>query len=430
MALNASEPNFSMANRLFVSLFPGPSSPLFYHVATIACGTFLISCFGCDRNPMIRVYEVPREADTTQLENTNPSESSGVVASQQGLPSGLPKGMPGGMAATPSSGPRRFLIAVVPNLESVIFVKGSGKPELLVGLTESLGVLAKSIRFDGPSEIPTWTVPEGWKEAASSDGIAMAKFTATPIGAESALIDFTLSQLPKPLDSSEWPAYFEQNVNRWRGQLGLPPSPLADSMEMITELPRDGMELPAYLVDIRSAEKEAEPAIQNLKVPLTMAPPDASTPKTESKLKYAMPEGWNDDGARGMRAASFSFEGNQNSDSESAKGEVTVIFAGGDRLANVVRWQGQLAPNLSPEEQKTVAENAITQAMEVKAAGGQVGQLYTLRSSQEPTGSTMLAAIIPMDNGVSSVFVKLTSPTWLADEHQSRLVQFIESLSW
>jgi len=85
---------------------------------------------------------------------------------------------------------------------------------------------------------------------------------------------------------------------------------------------------------------------------------------------------------------------------------------------------------MSPDEQKTAAEKATTQAIEVKAGGGQVGQLYTLRSSQEPTGSTMLAAIIPMDNGVSSVFVKLTSPTWLADEHQSRLIQFIESLSW
>jgi len=286
---------------------------------------------------MIRVYEVPREAASTQLANSIPPEGGGVVAREKGMPRGIPRGIPGGMAAAPSSGPRRFLIAVVPNLESVIFVKATGKPELLDGLSESLGVFAKSIRFDGPSENPTWTVPEGWKEAAASDGIAMAKFIATPVSAEAAPIDFTLSQLPKPLESSEWPAYFEQNVNRWRGQLGIPPAPLADSMEMITELPREGMELPAYLVDFRSLEKAAEPATQGPTVPLTMAPPDASTPKTESKLKYSLPDGWSDDGARGMRAASFSFQGNQNSDTEPSNGEVTVIFAGGDRLANVVR---------------------------------------------------------------------------------------------
>jgi hypothetical protein len=109
---------------------------------------------------------------------------------------------------------------------------------------------------------------------------------------------------------------------------------------------------------------------------------------------------------------------------------VTVIFAGGDRLANVVRWQGQLSPDKSAADQQAVAEKAISEAIEVSAAGGVKGQLYTLRGGDDPASPSMLAAIIPMENGTSSVFVKLTAPTWLADQHQSRLVQFIESLKW
>jgi len=165
-----------------------------------------------------------------------------------------------------------------------------------------------------------------------------------------------------------------------------------------------------------------------------MAPPDASTPRTESKLKYDLPDGWTDEGARGMRAASFSFEGKRDSDTEPSKGEVTVIFAGGDRLANVVRWQGQMAPDKSKEEQEVVAEKAIGDAIDVTVAGGAAGQLYTLRGSEDPDSPSMLAAILPQspnsENSGSSVFVKLTAPAWLADQHQSRLVQFIQSLKW
>jgi len=388
---------------------------------------------GCDRNPTIRVYEVPREETTSQLAKANPGQGAGMTNK---------------MSRPIPSGPRRFLIAVIPNKESVIFIKGSDTPERLDGLADSLTEIAKSIQFDGPSEKPTWIVPSDWSEAPSTDGIAMAKFKATAGPANSveqvAGVDFTLSQLPKPLATSEWPDYFEQNINRWRGQLGLPATSLAQSKSTMTEVTRDGSELPAYLVDLRneatlpeSSNSFSDSPTQNPtpSAPAEMTAPDTSTPdtsalKTESKLKYTIPEGWKDEGARGMRAASFSFEGKRDSDSESSKGEATVIFAGGDRLANVVRWQGQLASDKPQVEQQSAAEKAIAEATDLTAGGGQTGQLYRLVGSEDPSSPAMLAAIIPMENGVSSVFVKLTAPTWLADEQKSRLIGFTKSLSW
>lgn len=412
----------------------------------------LVFSQGCDRNPSIRVYEVPRSQDS--------SADADQLARATSRPPNAPfaQGMPPGMSQQAPSGPRRFLIAVIPNEKSVIFVKGSDTPERLDGFSESLTALAKSFKFEGSSETPTWTLPDGWTETPPTDGIAMAKLKATSSTSNSQSVDFTVSQLPKPPAATDWPDYFEQNVNRWRRQLGLPQATLAQSQSEMTEVPREGSELPAYVIDLRNespvnesttstpkpetsvnqttdaagAAPQTPPptTISGTAIPGAMAPPDASTPRTESKLKYDLPEGWSDEGARGMRAASFSFEGKRDSDTESTKGEVTVIFAGGDRLANVVRWQGQLSPDKSAADQQAVAEKAISEAIEVSAAGGVKGQLYTLRGGDDPASPSMLAAIIPMENGTSSVFVKLTAPTWLADQHQSRLVQFIESLKW
>ena len=404
--------------------------------------TLLLLHLGCDRNPSIRVYEVPRSENSGQLANTKSVAPNAPFA--QGMSQQVP------------SGPRRFLIAVIPNQESVIFIKSSDTPQRLDGFTDSLAELAKSFRFEDASEKPTWTLPTGWTETPPTDGIAMAKFQATSSQSntqqsDTQPVDFTVSQLPKPLAASDWPDYFEQNVNRWRRQLGLPQVSLAESQSLMTELPREGSELPAYLIDLRSESKNEEQT-STAKTPNSvtstsptssptsalpsslMAPPDASTPRTESKLKYDLPDGWTDEGARGMRVASFSFEGKRDSDTEPSKGEVTVIFAGGDRLANVVRWQGQMAPDKSKEEQQAVAEKAIGDAIDVTAAGGATGQLYTLRGSDDPDSPAMLAAILPQssnaENSDSSVFVKLTAPAWLADQHQSRLVQFIQSLQW
>ncbi|MCY2974001.1 MAG: hypothetical protein NTW52_04945 [Planctomycetota bacterium] len=413
---------------------------------------------GCDRNPSIRVYEVPRSQDSSS------ADSQQLAKAKSPSPNApFAQGMPPGMSQQAPSGPRRFLIAVIPNEKSVIFVKGSDTPERLDGFSESLTALAKSFQFEGSSEAPTWTLPDGWTETPPTDGIAMAKFKATSSASDSQSVDFTVSQLPKPPSVTDWPDYFEQNVNRWRRQLGLPQATLSQLQSQMTEVPREGSELPAYLIDLRNESSANEfttntpkpetsmnqtadaagavpqtpppPTISGPAIPGAMAPPDASTPRTDSKLKYDLPDGWSDEGARGMRAASFSFEGKRDSDTEPTKGEVTVIFAGGDRLANVVRWQGQLAPDKSPSDQQTAdpkaaAEKAIAEAIEVSVTGGVTGQLYTLRGGDEPVSPSMLAAIIPMENGTSSVFVKLTAPTWLADQHQSRLVQFIESLKW
>ncbi len=126
-----------------------------------------------------------------------------------------------------------------------------------------------------------------------------------------------------------------------------------------------------------------------------------------------------------MRVASFVVaEGD-------SKGEVTVIIAGGDREANVVRWQGQVSPGADPGKVQELAKQAVANAKEVKSGRGIVGLLYSLRGPDGENPPTMLAAMFPLEeNSSSSVFVKMTGDAKLAEAHRERLIHFIESLEW
>ncbi len=74
------------------------------------------------------------------------------------------------------------------------------------------------------------------------------------------------------------------------------------------------------------------------------------------KVQYTSPDGWIDEGPKGMRLASFKIEDGEE------KGEVTVMFLGGDVPSNVKRWQGQVSPTAAPEELDQATEKAIADA--------------------------------------------------------------------
>ena len=154
-------------------------------------------------------------------------------------------------------------------------------------------------------------------------------------------------------------------------------------------------------------------------------PPAAKAdPPKDSPLKYAAPEDWKDQGPSGMRVASFSIG------SEVSKGEVTVIIAGGDRLSNVERWQGQLNPAVEADVNKASATQAIENATKIQSAKGIEGQLYSLLGPEGDDQPAMLAAILPSGQGESSLFVKLTGNAQLAQENRDKLIAFISSLEW
>ena len=360
--------------------------PLF--AASMVCLTGQV---GCDRDPMVRVYDVPKVP---------------VVASNF------------------ESVPKRFVIAIIPDGDRAFFIKASDQPERLESFLESLRQIAADFKI-GEDKKPVWKLPEGW-QANPGTGIASA---ILEVSADGAPVQFTVTELPMPTSKEDLDSYLESNINRWRGQLGLPPNSIAEQRPKITEVPRGEGTWPAYLIDLQGiSSTRLLPMRKGIETAKSESPKKANL-TVESPLKYVSPVGWMDEGTTSMRAASFSLDGDK------SKGEVTVVFASGDRLSNVERWQGQLNPSGEAEFIRISAAKVVENAITIKSASGIEGQLYSLLGPEGESQPAMLAAIFPMDprstdERKSSVFVKLTASAKIAVENRDKLIAFIESLKW
>ncbi len=220
--------------------------------------------------------------------------------------------------------------------DQVYFLKASDRPEKLDGLEPALKEIATAMKAGESGEID-WGLPEGWLKKPGT-GPVVSAVLQSPV--ESGSVNFTVTQLSGPPNPDAWDNYLEVNINRWRGQLSLPPNTIAEQKPDLVKIDREGLES-AWLVDLRTDDATSPPnptPQQNTLPSDSPGPISSNSSPASSKPKYKTPEGWTDEGPKGMRVASFVVaEGD-------SKGEVTVIIAGGDREANVVRWQGQVSP--------------------------------------------------------------------------------------
>ena len=74
----------------------------------------------------------------------------------------------------------------------------------------------KTVHFTAEGK-PEWTLPEGWKQQPGSD----IRYATLIIGGEAGPLEISVTALPKPPGDDE--EYALVNINRWRGQLQLPP---------------------------------------------------------------------------------------------------------------------------------------------------------------------------------------------------------------
>src|SRR5262249_15268333 len=150
----------------------------------------------------------------------------------------------------------------------------------------------------------TWTLPSGWRESA---GKSPTRFATLRAGTDS--LEVSISSLGQ--EASD----VKNNVNRWRGQLGLKPvandAELAASSKPITV---DGHA--AHLIDLVGATGETPAAAPREFSPNASAPTGpsaaAALPNETKPITYSIPPGWTELPASGMRAAAFRVhDGNQ-----------------------------------------------------------------------------------------------------------------------
>jgi len=316
---------------------------------------------------------------------------------------------------------QQMLGAIVPNKETTWFFKLVGPPGD-VSATESqfLEIIA-SVKF-AESGDPTWQLSSGWTEQRTG-GITFAKLAA-PSGGISA----TVTQLASPpaTENSSWQTWVLDNVNRWRKQLSLSVQDWTAMQGELQELQTLNQgEARAYYVSLvgKGSGQMASPFAGGgpfsggqpspPRMPAGQAPPTAAP-----ELTYAIPPGWEQGEAGGMRMATFKVS------QDDLQAEVTVIAAGGDVRSNVARWQRQLVPDAD----EAAIDHVMSQAEKIEV-NGVTTSLFTIKGNEGPEQGAFLAAIVPWQPS-SQLFVKFIGPAKLAEQQRESFVLFVKSLKW
>ena len=375
--------------------------PSFRSLAQFAAALAAALTAGCQEQEQIQQYTVAKS------ELLNPDDGDSVTPPA------------GGTAQPEERHAARTLGAIVPQDGQTWYFKVMGPDEAVARQDEAFRQFLSSVKFAAGR--PTWTLPEGWSEQASSGGV---RFATIRIPAEGKPLELTVIPLPAQGDARE---SLVANVNRWRDQLALPPAS-ADGIDEQVETIQLAEGTASY-VNIAGQASTSDsmtgapfasggggggfthPPIAPRTEPATG---NAGSPAASDALPitFDVPTGWKPGRTGPFRLAAFEIT------DANGKAEVTVSkMTRQDLLANVDRWRGQVG--LDP----TTAE-ALENEAQVIEADGASGHLVNLAGANE----TILAAIL--NRGGDSWIFKLQGPTGLAAGEQDRFQSFVRSVKF
>ena len=419
----------------------------------VASAAVLALALGCDRDPMVRVYDV---------EPATP-------------PSGQTAGPAAGGSATDQAEakPKRMLAAVIPFESSAVFLKITGEPDALEKFEPAVEAMARSVELGGPEQV-TFDVPEGWQRAAGGGFTAARVAPPDMQGVDGPL---TVTILSRPADEAGWQANLQSNLDRWRGQLNLPPVPVdQESDENVRKISAENTELPIYLVDYvgtgsgamrppfmggmssappaadlaeageKADEIAAEVAAEVPDVSVAQAPQEA-----RAAVEYDLPEEWVAEKVdpQSIRLASIK----TSTGPEAA--DVSFVLAGGEDASIVELWAAAVFGEVQPTREQIDA--ILADAEPVTAANGVSGKLYYISAptvepkealGDSPTHTndpTILGVIFeaPQPPAVAEAtgddepaagsrrgFVKMTGPRGEVEANRAKFRTFVESLRW
>ncbi|TWT76811.1 hypothetical protein CA13_73100 [Planctomycetes bacterium CA13] len=338
-------------------------------------------------------------------------------------------------------GGQRMIAAMIPQEGQTWFFKVTGPENAITTIEAEFRNFVETVKFsDGSPDLSE--LPEGWRIG----GEKPMRFASINVNTPEKQLDVSVSSLPKQAD---WDAEVAMNVNRWRRQIGLPPS--TEKWAEGTSIEVASSDESAVWVDL-VGEMDATSAAPMMGGPMSGGPmsggpmmgrmpqddihsgldasstkPSESRPAAQSnsnsepnsKLKYDRPEGWRDGRMSTMRLAAF------NVGPEDAAAEITVIPAGGDLRGNVARWLGQIRPSGVSDE---VVDEAIKNA-EIIQVDGRESQRFMLMGDDPENGTAIDATIVPLENNFS-LFIKMTGPAKTVIDQADNTKAFIESVKF
>jgi hypothetical protein len=330
----------------------------------IVCGLAATLLLGC-QNDEIRSYRVPKPEPTRALV---PSEAT------------------------------RLLAAIIPHGQQTWFFKLVGPVAQVDEQKEPFDQFIRSVRFTDNAERPiTWTKPNGWRERPGAE-MRYATFYVGPQDQP----QLTVFKFSGPAGS------VLDNINRWRGQIGLGKIQEGELDQISTKLQLECG--PATLVDMTSHGAGKTAPVSSPDILSRRAP-------SPSRLRYDIPKGWKETpDPSGISAAVFEVS------SGAAKASITSLPRRPDELLeNVNRWRKQL--HLGPIDDKQLGKDV--QQLEVAGTTAHYVDLTGPGADGTPP-QRMLGVMLPRGEGMW--FFKIIGPADVVEKQKSTFEAFVKSV--
>lgn len=300
----------------------------------------------------------------------------------------------------------------------------------------------------GEGPLLLWDLPPGWKVGSEQKPMRWATLVTDVGGPGQGPLEVAISRFPGDVGGPL------ANVNRWRGQVGLPPAGQAELGELLR--PVEGARLPVSVVDLAGSEErllaamvagggetwflklqgptaQVAPAVEGFQAlvrslrfgadphaghdhPPGMhgAPPQGPAPQGPGEasglpFSFTAPGEWTSTPPSGPRLLGF----------KAGSAELSVTSFPGDvggGLANLNRWRQQVG--LAPVD--ALPEGAFAPAL--------VGRLAAQQVELAGPEKALLVALVPRQ-GVTWFFKLAGDPAGVQAERE-RFGRFLESVQW
>ncbi len=177
----------------------------FFALFLFACTLSVI--VGCNNEEGINSYTVDKPEKVQQENHVENTAADAPAAPAMAKPSQPPAG------AAQAGKPARMFAAHVPQGNDVWYYKMTGPVEAVEALVEPLAKFVSSVKYEQGKA--SWKLPEGWKQ---NPGGGM-RFATLEIPSDAGPLELAVFRLNNGPDEV---AHAAANINRWRGQLGLP----------------------------------------------------------------------------------------------------------------------------------------------------------------------------------------------------------------
>ena len=358
----------------------------------VAALVLFVAVMGCRQDEPIVKQRVPKSRSGLETLHTTQQADATVVSAPSAAVSD------------------RMVVAIYQLDEATWFFKLNGTNEQVQQTESQWKPFFEAAKFDNGS--PQWDLPEGWRTGNDRP----MRFATIVIGDFEPPLEMAISSLGPGQD-------LLLNVNRWRGQMGLPP--IAKSQLNENTQPMKSNAKSALLFDVVGKQSSTmTPPFANLtgrpNGPVADNTLDSNTTSTatapDATVKFDTPDGW----ALGKTSQMVPVR------LEKAVGEKTIQItivrlpaAANEWQPNTQRWAGEVGMlKLSDDDIKSLTSDIIID--------GIPGQLLKLIPTEEVNSRASIAGMVKQDE--TAWFLKLTGDKSLVIEHETVFVEFLKSL--